>query len=161
MIKGIHHVAISTADMERALAFYQDLLGFEKIMDFDWGPSVPDWPNDQMDMINQSKDCAGRLVMLKAGNAYLEIFQYQSPTPNPQDPDRPVSDHGITHICLNVTDVESEYQRLKAAGMKFHAPLLVFDDGAICTTYGRDPDGNVIEIQEVRNKNHSIHMDIK
>ena len=33
MIKGVHHVAISTADMQRAPGFYRDLLGFEEVYD--------------------------------------------------------------------------------------------------------------------------------
>ena len=28
MLHGIHHTAISTANLERSLAFYRDLLGF-------------------------------------------------------------------------------------------------------------------------------------
>ena len=31
MIKGIHHTAISTGDIERSLRFYKDLLGFEEV----------------------------------------------------------------------------------------------------------------------------------
>lgn len=30
--------------------------------------------------------------------------------------------------------------------------------GDIATTYGRDPDGNVIELQEVLNPQHSTHV---
>ena len=61
--------------------------------------------------------------------------------------DRPVIDRGITHIALDVEDVDAEYARLKEAGMVFHcAPQQL---GEHCrTTYGRDPDGNVIELQE-------------
>ena len=31
MIRGIHHTAISTGDLDRAVQFYKDLLGFEEI----------------------------------------------------------------------------------------------------------------------------------
>lgn len=31
MIRGIHHTAISTPDLERALAFYRDLLGLRVV----------------------------------------------------------------------------------------------------------------------------------
>jgi len=36
MIRGIHHTAISTGDLDRALKFYRDLLGFEVAMEFEW-----------------------------------------------------------------------------------------------------------------------------
>jgi extradiol dioxygenase family protein len=87
--------------------------------------------------------------MLKKGNAYLELFQYESPVPKEADPNRPVNDHGFTHICLDVTDLDGEYERLKAAGMHFHcAPIDMPNEK---TVYGRDPFGNVLELQEIKN----------
>ena len=97
--------------------------------------------------------------MLKAGNAMVEIFEYDSPTPKKGDRRRPVCDHGITHICLDVKDVDAEYERLKAAGMTFHCPPQ--DLGPIVrTTYGRDPDGNVIELQEIMQTDMPIALDL-
>ena len=143
MIRGIHHTAVSTGNLERALAFYRDLLGFEVVLEAGWPSGT-----EVADKITGLKDSAARWVMLKAGNAMIEVFEYQSPPPKPGDPDRPVCDHGLTHICLDVTDLDAEYERLKAAGMKFHCPPQDLG-GVLRTTYGRDPDGNVIELQEV------------
>ena len=36
MIERIGHTAISTPDLERALAFYRDLIGFEVVSDQTW-----------------------------------------------------------------------------------------------------------------------------
>ena len=36
MIRGIHHTAISTPDIDRAIAFYRDLLGFEVLVNGAW-----------------------------------------------------------------------------------------------------------------------------
>ena len=92
---------------------------------------------------------AARQVMLKSGNAYLEIFEFRSPPPHPADPERPVNDHGYTHFCVDVTDIDAEYERLSAAGMQFHCPPPRLGGGSIRATYGRDPDGNVVELQEI------------
>jgi len=143
MIRGVHHTAISTANLERALSFYRDLLGFRVISEFAWPAGT-----EVADRITGLKGSAARAAMLRAGNAMIELFQYQSPPPRPGDPARPVSDHGITHICLDVSDLDAEYERLKAAGMTFHCPPQDLG-GDVRTTYGRDPDGNVIELQEV------------
>jgi catechol 2,3-dioxygenase-like lactoylglutathione lyase family enzyme len=140
MIRGIHHTAISTGDLERAIDFYVGLLGFEVINRFDW-----DQGTQWADSITDLQGSAARAAMLKLSNAFLEIFEYSSPPPRPADPQRPVCDHGITHIALLVSDLDAEYQRLKAAGMHFHcAPT-----GQLSAIYGRDPDGNVVELMEV------------
>ena len=145
MIRGIHHTAISTGNLERALQFYRDVLGFEEITTMTWQAG-----NKVADQITGLEASSGTLVMLKAGNAFIELFQYMTPVPRPADPKRPVCDHGITHVCLDVVDVDKEYERLKAAGMTFHSPPQDLADGAVRTTYGRDPDGNVIELQELK-----------
>ena len=130
MIHGINHVAISTSDIERSYAFYTELLGFEEVFRLNWEVG-----HQELDSITGLKDSSARLAMLKCGNACVELFEYATPTPKPGDENRPVNDHGITHLCLQVTDIESEC-----------APQAL---GDIRATYGRDPDGNVVELLEV------------
>jgi catechol 2,3-dioxygenase-like lactoylglutathione lyase family enzyme len=93
--------------------------------------------------------------MLRTGNAFLEIFQFASPAPKPQDPNRPVIDHGFTHICVVVDDAVAECARLSAKGVHLHCPV-VKSDLPFAGTYGRDPDGNVFEILEVRDPLHPL-----
>jgi catechol 2,3-dioxygenase-like lactoylglutathione lyase family enzyme len=149
---GIHHVAISTPDIERSLRFYRDLLGLEVLYGGSWpaGTAVAD-------RITGLEGSSARQVLLGAGNAYLELFQYGAPTPAPGDPGRPVCDHGITHLCLDVDDLDAEYERLCAAGMKFHCPPQDLGTG-VRTTYGRDPDGNVVELQELASGEHPFAL---
>ena len=139
MIKGIHHTAISTGDFERALAFYRDLLGLEMVSELNWPAGV-----ELADTITGLEGSAARSVMLRASNSSIELFEFSSPAPKRGDPSRPVCDHGITHIAFEVDDIDAEYERLKAAGMSFHCPPQ--DLGETRVTYGRDPDGNVLEL---------------
>lgn len=155
MIRGIHHTAISTGDLERSLRFYRDLLGFETVFSFDWNVGT-----EVLDRITGLKDSSARVVMLKAGNACVEIFQYETPKPKLGEARRPVCDHGLTHICLEVTDIDGEYERLKAAGMVFHCPPQEARRG-LRATYGRDPDGNVVELLEVRDNKSAISLKVK
>ena len=152
MIRGVHHTAISTPDLYRALAFYRDLLGLRVVFDFAWPIGT-----ETADRITGLHDSAARVVMLQAGNAFIELFQYASPAPRPGDPRRSVADHGITHFCLDVKDLDAEYARLAAAGMTFHCPPQDAGPG-VRTTYGRDPDGNVIELQEVTDDSNPIAL---
>lgn len=142
MIHGINHVAISTPDIERLRGFYVDLLGFEEVFRLNWEVG-----HRELDAITGLEDSSARIVMLKCGNACVELFEYASPPPKSGDANRPVNDHGITHLCLQVTDIEAEHARLAEAGMRFHCTPQRLGD--IRATYGRDPDGNVVELLEV------------
>ncbi|WP_433662571.1 VOC family protein [Nocardia sp. CA-128927] len=142
MIRGIHHVAVATRDMDRLLPFYRDLLGCEVLFDIE----IPSG-TDRFDNMTALPDAAARCVMLRAGNAYIEMFQYRSPHPPAGNPSRPFNEPGYSHFCFDVTDIDAEYARLSQAGMVFHAPPQAAEDGK--ATYGRDPDGNVIELQEL------------
>jgi catechol 2,3-dioxygenase-like lactoylglutathione lyase family enzyme len=142
MINGIHHPAISTPDIDRLVAFYTGV-GFKVVAENQW-----DKGTEFADTITDLKDSSARQVLLHLGNCYLELFQFLSPEPRPADRRRPVCDHGYTHICLDVTDLDAEYRRLLELGMTFHCPPQDFAPG-IRNTYGRDPDGNVIELHEV------------
>ena len=148
MIEGIHHVAISTGDADRLLGFYRDLLGFEVLFDQTWPPGT-----EVADRITGLNGSSARQLVLGAGNVYFELFEYRSPAPRPGDPDRPVCDHGLTHLCLDVADLDAEYERLSAAGVRFHAPPQDAFAG-VRTTYARDPDGNVVELQELASRDH-------
>lgn len=151
MIRGTHHAAISSADLERSLACYRDLLGFEPALDWSWPAGTAD-----LNRTHQLAEAAGRVVLMRAGNAMLELFEYATPTPRPADPTRRLCDHGITHLCLDVDDLDAEYARLRAAGVRFHCPPV--DYGTVKCTYGRDPDGNVIELQEVKSPDDPLAL---
>ncbi len=141
MILGFHHAAISTPNLERCIAFYKDVVGCEEAWRFEWPAGTP-----EADSMTGLQHSAARAVMLRLGDSYLEVFEYSSPTPAPLDPERPVCDHGITHVCLQVEGLHAEYDRMKAAGMRFHSEPLTQDSGYVI--YGRDPDGNVVELIE-------------
>ncbi len=141
MIVGIHHTAISTPDLDRAIAFYRDLFGFEVEFDFPWDES-----NEDFKRTHAAPETKGRVVMLARDAARLEIFEYQKPAPNAADPDRDNAAQGICHFCIEVKDIDAEYARLKAAGMPFQSEPV--PQAYIKCCYGRDPDGNIIELIE-------------
>lgn len=141
MIHGIDHTAISVPDLPAALAFYCDVLGFEVESEAGWPKGA-----QRVDALVGLSDSASKVVIVRLGGTRIEIFQYASPEPRPQDLEFRVCDHGITHFCLAVTEIEQEYARLRAAGVEFnHAPL---DVGTSICVYGRDPFGNVFELKE-------------
>jgi len=143
MILGIHHTSMSTPDVDRLAKFYNEQLGFEVVSRGEWTGG-----NTTADTIYGLTDTAVKSVMLKTSNSYLELFQFNRPVGAPGNAARPISDNGVTHIGVVVDDIQAEYARLKAAGMTFHCPPQSV--GAIgWATYGRDPDGNIVELMQV------------
>ena len=142
MINGIHHVAMHTANFDRMIEFYRAALGFQPVGEsFRWSDS------SEIDRAIGVPASAARTVMLRAGNCYLELFEYASPPAREGAPLRP-NEHGYTHFCVDVTDLDAVYDDLVAAGMTFgsNRPLAM---GGIKAVYGYDPDGNVIEVQQL------------
>ena len=155
-IKGIHHIAISVPDLKRARAFYCDVLGFEIAEEFEFGP------DDESDRVTQVKGACADVLMLRAGNMHVEIFEFRNDGVTLQDDDRPVCDHGYTHFSLEVDgDIEEVYAALEVAGVRWHSPVVGdLNVEGYAVTYGRDPFGNVIEIQKLAESNpgHVKHL---
>jgi catechol 2,3-dioxygenase-like lactoylglutathione lyase family enzyme len=151
MINGVHHTSISTGDLDRLIAFYGDLLGGDIVVDVELeGPEI--------EAVTALKGVKTRAVMVQFNNLHVELFEYAEPEPAPHVPNRPVNNHGLTHICFDVTDVQGEYERLSAAGVEFHTPPVQLGPTVI-TTYARDPDGNVVEFQEITSERGRMVMD--
>ncbi len=143
MILGVNHVALSVPDMDRAIEFYSGLLGLEHVSEAGWEAGT-----ENADKILAVPGTSARVVHLRGANVLFELFQFGDCEPVAQDPRRPVIDHGITHICFAVSDVQAEYERMKAEGMEFHSEPLDVGIPGVRTVYGRDPFGNVIEFEE-------------
>jgi len=143
MILGLHHPAISTPDMDRALAFYCDLMGAKLIKQGKW-----DNGNNAINERVGLKDSATKTAMVQVGHVYIELFEFSVPETHPRKTLRQANEHGITHLCFVVDNCIAEYERLKKAGVSFHAPPLTMPTGA-SFTYGRDPDGNIFELLEI------------
>jgi len=142
MIKGAHHVAISVTSLERSIRFYTELLGMEI--------AAATFPlnGPLLEEVMALPDVQARMCVVRQGSMMLELFEFEHPRPAPKDADYPVSDRGITHFGIEVTDIDATYERLKAANVKFHSPVRTFPRG-VKATYGRDPDGNVFELLEI------------
>ena len=139
-IRGLHHLGISVPDLGAAVDFYTEAFGFRIILNESWSQS------EVADAVIRAKGSAAHGVNLWTGNAVVELFEFSAPSAVEQDQDHPVVDHGINHLCLQVSDIHAEFERLKSLGMRFHCEPV--GDEAGWFTYGRDPWGNVVELLE-------------
>jgi glyoxylase I family protein len=152
MIRGIHHVGIHTADLDRLRLFYEQAFGFEAVgEEIDLG-EVPEAAR----VIGMERTFA-RCLMMKASNCFIELFEWSDPVGDRREPLK-ANDVGYTHFMVDVEDIEAEYERLSALGMTFVGPAPVrFGNNA--SIYGRDPDGHIIEIGQIP-AGEDLHLEV-
>lgn len=140
MIRGIHHVGIHCQDIQRMIAFYSEALGFEMVGEFDWANE------EKLDTIVDLERSVAKGAMMKSGTCYIELFQYAEPAPR-NTRALTAADKGYTHICIDTDNIEEDFPRLIAAGLQTGGRQWV-DMGHVRTLYCRDPEGNLIELQQ-------------
>lgn len=143
MINGVHHIALATADMDRLLHFYRDLIGLPLLSDARLEPG-----NRAFETVVGEQDARVRVAQLGAGNVRIEIFEYAQPAPAPGELKRSC-DVGLKHIAFDVTGIDAEYDRLVAAGVASISAPQSIGEGIVRSVYLRDPDGNICELQEI------------
>ena len=141
MIKGIEHVGLSVADLERSLAFYRDRLGFELLRVLDCAPE-----GDLGTVVGMS-GCRARVAHLMLGGRMLELFEYAEPRGRVQADAACQADHGWIHMGLTCTDVRADYAQLREHGVKFLSEPVEFRPG-VWVVYFKGPDGEVVELRQ-------------
>lgn len=139
---GLHHTSYTVSNLERSLAFYTDLLGYEII----WQREIRE---SYFGTIVGFPGCIVKAAHLRIPGSehVLELFEYISPQGKPVDigTNRP----GSSHMCLLVDDLAAYYQELQAKGAQFRSPPTEIDAGvnrgAYCL-YLLDPDGIAVEL---------------
>ena len=150
MVRGVHHVALVAQNLERLIAFYRDAFGFEVLTE----PFLADGRG--------FADVAGlpgaesKVAHLRASNVVIELFEFLAPPTASSD--RPANRAGWAHIALDVSDIDETYKRSLAAGASFHVPPVDF--GELKATYGRDPEGNLFELQQLVTPKHRWELDV-
>ena len=145
MLQRIFHVNICVRDMERSIAFYEEL-GFKKVNDFVLeGPEVGEALG-----LSDVKKLRG--VFMRLGDdeqaPVLDLVQFIDPAPQ-GEPYATLNNIGICRIAFAVDDIDKTYATLQDMRVDFVAPLKkvtgVGDNevGVVCF---KDPDGTVLEL---------------
>ena len=140
MIRGIHHVGIHCHDIRAMIRFYTEGLGFEMVGEFDWADDA------RLDSIVDLENSVAQGAMMRSGTCYIELFQYTAPLPRSTQA-LTAADKGYTHMCIDTDNIEEDLPRLIAAGLQVGGREFV-DMGHVKTLYCRDPEGNLIELQQ-------------
>ena len=140
MIKQMDHVAMSVKDMDKAIAFYRDVIGMEKVFDREFGAGLAQ-------LIGAEK-AKVRVVHMKLGEAFVELFYYEYPKGRDPRPDHQQSDYGLTHIGFMAEDFQATYQHLRDHGVEFLGDPVELRPG-VFVAYFRGAEHEVCEIREI------------
>jgi catechol 2,3-dioxygenase-like lactoylglutathione lyase family enzyme len=146
MIKGIHHVGITVADIKSATDFYVEAAQLTPDMDA---------AQFTLPILPGTAGCA----MLRGTNARLRLLALTNPPVPPEAETetetktktkilRPVSKAGITHFCLQAPEIKSLHHDFANAGATFHSHPVDLGTGFLYC-YSRDLEANVVELEGV------------
>jgi len=142
MISQIRHTGLVVADLDAALHFWCDLLGFRVIRQMEEsGPHI--------DAMMGLKDVRVTTAKLAAPDErMIELLRFHSHPDVPAWTGTPYST-GFTHVALTVDDLDAACEKLSRAGVVFPAPPQRSPDGGVKVIYCRGPEGVLLELVQV------------
>lgn len=151
MLVNLFHFSFTVADIERSIHFYRDILGMRLVHTM-----VHDQPYTSRQVAFENAYLKVALFTLdgfpetRSGHM-LELIEYVSPRGEPTDTatNRP----GSAHMAFQVDDLQAEYQRLKALGVRFKSEPVRIEAGRNeggYTVYLLDPDNITLEMVQPR-----------
>lgn len=143
-MKALRHAGITVSDLERSLRFYRDLLGLRLVKKMDEAGSY-------IDVISGLKRGAVTTVKLSAEDSSLIELLYYHFQPRLRQK-KVLSSIGASHVAFTVDDIDKEYSRLLAEGIKFNSSPQVSPDGYAKVAFCQDPDGVFVELVQVLEK---------
>ena len=141
-ITKAHHTGFTVASLEKSLAFYRDLLGFEVV--FQWNPRAP-YIGELLGY--PDVDLHAAILRLPNSDVFLELLEYRG-IPK-KSVDMANGNIGNAHIAFNVDELDPLYERLKASGVRtVSAPITptIGPNKGGRAVYAIDPDGFRVEL---------------
>ncbi len=142
---GVESIGMTVSNLDRSVAFYTNVLAFEKVSEFEA-------EGDAYEHLNGIFGLHFRRARLRLGDEFLELTEYFAPQGRPTPVDARSNDRSFQHVAIIVSDMDRAYEVLRANKVK-HAspsPQLLPDwnknAAGIRAFYFRDPDGHPLEV---------------
>jgi len=139
------HTGITVSNLERSLAFWRDVLGFE----------LSHTAHQKGELAKEITGVEGaeiKLAVLKtAGGHKIELLEYLAPADRKRGNLRPC-DVGSVHVALLVEDLDAVLTQIAASGWKTAGKPQTLSTGPNAgkrVVYVRDPDGTTIEFMQI------------
>jgi len=144
-ILAADHTGITVSNLERSLAFWRDVLGFE----------LSHTAHQTGEMAREITGVPGadlKIAVVKApGGHKIELLEYLAPPERKPHVDLRPCDVGFVHVALIVDDLEAILSAIDASGWKGAGKPQTLQSGPNAgkrVLYVRDPDGTTIEFMQ-------------
>lgn len=142
-ILAADHTGITVSNLERSLAFWRDVLGFELShrahQTGELAAGITGVPSAEI-----------LIAVLKAPGHKIELLEYRAPADRTHLRPRPC-DVGSVHVALTVDDLDAVLEQIAASGWAAVGnpqTLAVGPNAGKRVIYVRDPDGTTIEFMQ-------------
>jgi len=139
------HTGITVLNLERSLAFWRDVLGFE----------LSHTAHQTGELAKEITGVVGaeiKIAVLRApGGHKIELLEYLAPSDRKRIDVRPC-DVGHVHVALLVDDLDAILEKIAGSGWKATGKpqtLKMGPNAGKRVVYVRDPDGTTIEFMQV------------
>lgn len=139
------HTGITVSNLERSLAFWRDVLGFEF-------SHTAHQTGEMATEITGVEGAEIKLAVLKTpGGHKIELLEYLAPADRKRTNLRPC-DVGSVHVALLVEDLEAVLARIASSGWEAAGKPQTLTKGPNTgkrVVYVRDPDGTTLEFMQI------------
>ena len=124
MINGLDHIAVTVSDIDQALSFYVDVLGFV-----------------ERQRVFRAERNSLKVDLRHACGLMLEIYMF------PDAPGRRADARGLRHLAFEVEDINATVKRLSGCGIAVEPVRMDRLTGSL-VTLAHDPDGLPVEFYQ-------------
>ncbi|MDY6774695.1 MAG: VOC family protein [Halobacteria archaeon] len=137
-----HHFGVTVENLERAVEFYEDVLGLDTVARFTVS-------GEEFSEGVDVEDATGRFAHLDAGNARIELVEYDPIEIEIEIEERgseSINRRGAKHVGLEVDDIDAFYEGLPDGVETLSEPQTTESGTRIL--FVRDPEDNLVEVLE-------------
>jgi len=144
-VQAVDAVGMTVSDMDRSVAFFTDVLTFEKISDVELA-------GEEYERLQGVFGLRMRVVRLRLGSEQIELTEYLAPRGRRIPEDSRSNDRWFQHVAIIVSNMDAAYARLRQHHIEHASPepqrLPDWNPnaGGIKAFYFKDPDGHPLEI---------------
>jgi catechol 2,3-dioxygenase-like lactoylglutathione lyase family enzyme len=145
IVATVDSIGITVNDMDRAVAFYSTVLGFQKIAE-------REVVGEQYEHLYGVFGMRLATVTMQLGEERVELMKFIAPRGRPVPADSKSNDQWFQHVAIIVSDMDRAYAWLRQHKVEHASPgpqlLPAWNPnvGGISAFYFRDPDGNHLEV---------------